>query len=233
MKRTGKSLDVKGLDALKPRAMPYRVSDGGGLLLEVRPSGAKVWLCRLTVAGKRRDMGLGGYPAVSLKAAREAARTARANATSGNDPILQRNRAAAERKAATSAAAEAEARTFKAVAEACIKAQAPGWKNGRTAALFWRTSLENHAFPTLGAMPVVDVNRAAVLGGVDAVWTTRPATGRKVLRRIGTVLRYAAAHGWRANDNRPMLGCCAIPGCRRCRGGASNPPSSGRSCRTS
>ena len=48
---------------------------------------------------------------------------------------------------------------------------------------------------------MADVDRAAVLRAVDAVWTSRPATGRKVLRRIGSVLRYAAAHGWRANDN--------------------------------
>ena len=64
VRRAGKPLDVKTVDALKPRAATYRVSDGGGLLLEVRPSGAKAWLCRLTVAGRRRDMGLGGYPRV-------------------------------------------------------------------------------------------------------------------------------------------------------------------------
>jgi integrase len=50
-------------------------------------------------------------------------------------------------------------------------------------------------------MPVGAADRAAVLSAVEAVWTSRPATARKVLRRIGTVLRYAAAHGWRANDN--------------------------------
>lgn len=220
MKRPAGSLDVKSIDAMKPRAAVYRVSDGGGLLLEVKPTGAKVWLCRFMVDGKRRDMGLGGYPAVSLKAAREAARAARANATSGTDPIVQRDREAAERKAAAGAAADAEARTFRAMAEACIKAQSPGWKNGRTADL-WQTSLERHAFPTLGAMPVANVDRAAVLRAVDAVWTSRPATGRKVLRRIGTVLRYAAAHGWRANDNPAdarMLrhaGLPALPGGRK------------------
>ena len=86
MKRSGKPLDVKTLDALKPRAATYRVSDGGGLLLEVRPTGAKVWLCRLTVGGKRRDMGLGGYPAVSLKAARRPPGGPRV-AARGMDPI--------------------------------------------------------------------------------------------------------------------------------------------------
>jgi integrase len=193
-------LDVKTLDALKPREKAFRVSDGGGLLLDVRPTGAKVWLVRLTVDGKRRDMGLGGYPLVSLKAARQEAEKARRMATQGTDPITRRDKDAAERKAALNAASEAEARTFKTVAMACIKAQSPGWKSGRTAAL-WEASLTSHAFPTLAAMPVGDVDRAAVLRAVDAVWTSRPATARKVLRRIGTVLRYAAAHGWRANDN--------------------------------
>jgi integrase len=219
-RRRSGNLDVKGLDALKPRATPYRVSDGGGLLLEVRPTGAKVWLCRLTAAGKRRDMGLGGYPAVSLKAAREAARLARETARAGADPIAERDRKATALAAERQAAEEAEARTFKAVALACIKAQSPGWKNDRTGDI-WITSLERYAFPTLGAMPVADVDRAAVLRAVDAVWTSRPATGRKVLRRIGAVLRYAAAHGWRANDNPAdarmlrFAGLPALPGGRK------------------
>ncbi|WP_158292111.1 tyrosine-type recombinase/integrase [Paracraurococcus ruber] len=220
MKRAAKPLDVKGIEALKPREATYRVSDGGGLLLEVRPTGAKVWLCRVMVAGKRRDMGLGGFPSVSLKAAREAARLARVTAREGLDPIEERDRKAREQAAEREAATEAEARTFKAVALTCIKAQSPGWKNGRTADL-WQNSLEKHAFPTLGQMPVANVDRAAVLRAVDAVWTSRPATGRKVLRRIGSVLRYAAAHGWRANDNPAearMLrhaGLPALPGGRK------------------
>ena len=210
-------LDVKTLDALKPRETAYRVSDGGGLLLDVRPTGAKVWLVRLTVHGKRRDMGLGGYPLVSLKTARQEAEKARRLAAEGADPIGQRTAKAAADKAARTEATEAKARTFKAVALACIKAQSPGWKSSRTAAL-WEASLARHAFPTLGAMPVAGVDRAAVLRAVEAVWTSRPATARKVLRRIGTVLRFAAAHGWRANDNPAdarMLrhaGLSALPG---------------------
>ena len=108
MLRAANPLDVKTIDALRPRAAAYRVSDGGGLLLEVKPSGAKVWLCRLTVDGKRRDMGLGGYPAVTLKAAREAARKARALAGAGTDPISQRDAAAADSRLAREAGTEAE-----------------------------------------------------------------------------------------------------------------------------
>ncbi len=223
-RRAAKPLDVKTIEALKPRAAAYRVSDGGGLLLEVRPTGARVWLCRLTVDGKRRDMGLGGYPIVTLKAARDAARKARDLADAGEDPIVRREAEAAERRAAREAAErakeEAEGRTFKAVAERCIKAQAPGWKSDRTADL-WRNSLAAYAYPTLGAIPVAAIDRAAVMRAIDAVWRSRPATGRKVLRRIGTVLRYAAAHGMRANDNPAdarMLrhaGLPALPGGRK------------------
>src|SRR3954454_13590477 len=122
MKRSGKTLDVKTLKALRPRAQTYRVSDGGGLLLEVRPSGAKVWLCRLTVRGKRRDMGLGGYPLVTLSDARTAAQAARRLARAGTDPIASRRADAVARKAADAAATSIRAHTFRAVAEACIAA---------------------------------------------------------------------------------------------------------------
>jgi integrase len=196
------------------------MSDGGGLLLVVKPSGAKIWMVRITVAGRRRDMGLGGFPIVSLRQAREKATSARQYATGGIDPIVQRKRLAREREAQRKASGEAEARTFRAVALSCIQAEAPGWKSKRTAPL-WQNSLERWVFPTLGATPIADIDRAAVRRAIDGVWTARPATGRKVLRRIGAVLRYAAAHGWRANDNPAdarMLrhaGLPALPGGRK------------------
>ncbi len=226
MPRKGNSLDVKTIDALKPRGAPYRVSDGGGLLLEVKPSGAKIWLCRLTVDGKRRDMGLGGYPTVSLKEARERAEAARKLAERGTDPIAAREAEAAARKAAREAEAraaeEAKARTFRAVSEACIKALSPEWKSDRTADL-WRTSLDVHAHPTLGNMPVAEIDRAAVMRAIQGVWQSRPATGRKVLRRIGTILRYAAAHGMRANDNPADARMLRHAGLPRLPGGRKQP----------
>jgi integrase len=214
------NLDARTVDAAKPRARRYRLSDGGGLLLEVHPSGAKVWVCRLTIAGKRRDMGLGSYPAVSLKAARMAARAAREMAAHGHDPIEARKRRAREQAAERQAAAEAQARTFRHVAALCIDAQKPGWKNPRTAAL-WEASLARWVHPEIGSMPVAEIDRPAVLRAVGEVWRARPETARKVLHRISVVLRYAAAHGWRSNDNPAdprMLryaGLPALPGGRK------------------
>jgi integrase len=214
------NLDAKTVEAAKPREATYRLSDGGGLLLEVTPKGARVWLARVTVAGKRRDFGLGGYPAVSLKEAREKAEAVRKLAAAGLNPVAERERLARERAAAAAAAAEADRRTFRSVAAEAIAAEAPGWKSPRTA-LLWHASLDQWAHPTLGDMPIAEIDRAAVLRAIGPVWRSRPATGRKVLRRVGAVLRFAAARGWRANDNPAdarMLrhaGLPALPGGRR------------------
>jgi integrase len=213
------NLDNRTVIAAQPKATPYRLFDGAGLFLVVKPSGAKAWMLRLQMAGKRHDIGLGGYPAVSLKEAREKAEAMRKQARAGIDPIEEREAARREREAARKAAEEAEARTFRRVAEACIAAQAPGWKTAKSAVM-WRGSLERWAYPEIGDMPVAEIDRAAVMRAIAEVWRERPATARKVLRRIGTVLRYAAAHGWRAADNPAdarmlkHLGLPALPGGR-------------------
>ena len=192
----GAKLTVRLIDSLASLPRVYRVSDGGGLLLEVKPTGAKVWMVRLVVDGRRRDMGLGGYPTVTLAEARAAALEARRKARRGIDPIAQRRIEVEARRAA-----EAErSRTFQAVTEQCIQAMAPGWKNDKTAKL-WRESLGTWVFPHIGTMPVAEVDRAAVMRAVQPVWTSRPATGKKVLQRVAAVCRYAAANGWRPNDN--------------------------------
>jgi integrase len=219
MIRSG-NLDARTVEAAQRRATTYRLSDGGGLMLEVRPTGAKLWMLRYQLAGRRRDMGLGGYPTISLKEARRRAANARQQAESGTDPITERKRLARDQEATRKATSETEQRTFRMVAIACIKAETPGWKSSRTAKL-WEASLRQWAFPELGDIPVAEIDRAVVRRAIDKVWTTRPATGRKVLRRIGAVLRYAAAHGWRVNDNPAdvrMLrhaGLPALPGGRK------------------
>ena len=183
---------------------PVRFPDGDNLYLQIAAGGSKSWLFRFTLDGKAREMGLGpvGEPpaGVPLAEARKRAAAARAVLAGGRDPIEERQRGARKQQAERKAATEADARTFRAVAAACIKAEAPGWKNDRTA-LLWTSSLERHAYPVLGDLPVAEIDRAKVREAIDGVWTSAPSVGRKVLRRIATVLRYAAAHGWRANDN--------------------------------
>jgi integrase len=184
----------------KPKAKPYRLSFGDGLLLEVKPSGAKVWLCRYMLAGKRRDMGLGGFPAVGLADARRKAAEARRSAGEGHDPIATREAARAALDAEREAAEAKGALTFRAVAERLLAVQAPAWTSDKTRAS-WRLTLDKWAFPAIGDVPIADVGREHVIQAREPVWTAKPATARKLQRRISATLDYAAANGWRAADN--------------------------------
>jgi integrase len=182
------------------RDRPYRLSDGGGLLLEIRPGGRRAWLFRFMLAGRRRDMGLGPYPTVGLATARKRAREAAALVAAGTDPIGHREAVTTAEEARKAEAETRGARTFRGVAEQLVAAQRPGWTSGKTLAS-WRLTLDKHAYPAIGHVPIAEVDRGHIVAALQPVWTSRPATGRKLQRRLAAVLDYAAAHGWRSTDN--------------------------------
>lgn len=184
--------------AENPPGKVVRIMAGAGLHLLVKPThdaGAGVWVLRVTVAGKRRDMSLGAFPLVGLADARMAAEDARRLATKGADPIAAR----AEKKAA---AAPAVTTTFKAAAEALHRAKAPEWKNPKHGAQ-WLATLKAHVFPKIGARPVAVVNTDDVLRVLQPIWTTTPETASRVRGRIEAVLNYAAATGSRPRGPNP------------------------------
>ena len=191
------NLDAKTIEAAKPRDRAYRLSDGGGLLLQVEITGGKSWLVRFMHAGKRREAGLGGWPLVTLAEARRKAERTREEARKGADPIQARRDALKALEAARKAEEEAERRVFKMVAEAVIAAEEPGWKNKKTAPL-WRASLQTYAAPLM-PLPVASITREMVRDALLPHWHKKPVMARKALRRIGSVLRYAAAQGWGAD----------------------------------
>jgi integrase len=193
-------LTERGVASAKPREKVYRLSDGDGLLLEVRPGGGRAWLYRYMLNGKRRDMGLGAYPAVGLAEARRKARDAGDRTEEGQDPIAARDAAILAAEAQRLLAAGQQEHTFKAVAERLVKAQSAGWTSTKTVAS-WRLTLDKHAYPVLAKIPVAEVTRENVLDALNPVWTAQPATARKLQRRIAGVLDYAAALGWRSTDN--------------------------------
>jgi integrase len=193
------NLDAKTIEAAKPRAAKYRLSDGGGLLLQVETTGGKSWLVRYMQAGRRREAGLGGWPLVSLAEARRKADKTREEARKGADPIQARRDALKAAEAARKAEEEAERRIFEVVAEAVIAAEEPGWKNAKTAPL-WRASLKTYAAPLM-KQPVDAITREMVKDALLPHWHKKPVMARKALRRVGAVLRYAAAQSWRPNDN--------------------------------
>lgn len=173
----------------------HAVGGVAGLHLQVSPSGARSWLLRITIAGRRRDMGLGGFPDVPLADARERARKAREKVREGVDPIE-------ELRAARSAlqASLAAAWTFKQCAEACIKAKAPEWSNAKHAAQ-WSATLAEYAYPAFGDLLVRDVDLPHVLAAIEPIWTTKTETATRVRGRIETVLDWATVHGYRHGPN--------------------------------
>lgn len=189
LKKQGKHPE-KSLTALKVKSLsaPGRYADGNGLYLVVDPSGAKRWLLRTVIQGKRTDIGLGGLSVVSLAEARELALSYRKVARQGGDPL-------AEKRAKTRVIP-----TFKAAAETVHAEHKATWKNAKHAQQ-WINTLTVYAFPQIGNLTVDRIQTPDVLRVLTPIWLTKPETARRVRQRIGSVLDWAKASGFRAGDN--------------------------------
>jgi integrase len=166
-----------------------------GLALQVLPTGGRTWILRVTVGGKRRDMGLGGYPDVTLGGAREAARTARALVKNGKDPIVEARAAAAALRASL-----AKDVTFEQAARSYISAHESGWRNAKHAQQ-WRNTLASYAYPAIGGLMVRHVELAHVLAILEPIWTEKTETAKRLRGRIEQVLDWATARGYRDGLN--------------------------------
>ena len=166
-----------------------------GLYLQVTPNGGKTWVLRATLAGKRAEMGLGGFPTVTLAQARDKAREARAKIEQGIDPL-------AERKAARSALQAAARRglTFKEAMNRYLDAKMEAFSNAKHKAQ-WRATLQTYAEPELGAMLVQDIQVHDVLKVLHPLWSERTETATRLRGRIEAVLSWATVSGHRTGDN--------------------------------
>ena len=167
-------------------AQAGRYCDGDGLYLDVQPTGTRSWVQRLVIRGRRRELGLGGFPLVPLKDARAAALANRRLARAGGDPLAEKRRLKSMP-------------TFAAAAEAVLAQMRPGWRNPKHGK-DWLSSMDRFAFPRLGKLPVSEVTSADVVEALRAVWHERPATARRVRQRISTVMEWAVALNYR-DDN--------------------------------
>ncbi len=174
---------------------PGMLADGGGLYLQVAPSGAKSWIFRFQLNGRRRDMGLGSLDVFGLADAREKAAAARRMVAEGVDPIDHR---AAQQ--ATTMAAAAKAVTFRQSAEAYIEANRSGWSNAKHASQ-WSSTLERYVYPTFGHLPVGSIDTALVCKVLDPIWQTKTETASRVRGRIESILDYAKVRGQREGEN--------------------------------
>lgn len=173
----------------------HAVGGVSGLCLQIAPGGTRSWILRAMVGGKRREMGLGPFPEVTLAAARDKARAARAKIEEGQDPILDRQRAASALRAA-----QAKSMTFEAAARELIDTKSDEWRNAKHRAQ-WTSSLEAYAYPAIGPMLVEDIGQAHVLAVLRPIWKEKTETANRVRGRIEQVLDWARVQGLREGEN--------------------------------
>jgi len=189
IERTGPSKRAeKALSAAFVRTVtaPGKYTDGHGLFLKVDTSGAKRWVQRIMIRGKRTEIGMGSASLVTLAEAREAALQNRKLARAGGDPLQSKR------------ASEALL-TFEEASRKVHKIHEPTWRNKKHAAQFIST-LETYTFPRIGKLKVSEVTTADVLAVLQPIWLEKPETARRVRQRIGTVMKWAVANGWRQDN---------------------------------
>jgi integrase len=165
-----------------------RYADGNGLYLVVEESGAKRWILRTVVHGRRRDIGLGSTRLVELADARVKALQLRRLARSGGDPLAAKRR---ERRIVL---------TFKEAAKRVHESHASTFKNPKHRAQ-WLASLQADVFPVFGDHSVESIEPSDVLKALNPIWTTKPETARRLKQRIKVVFDWAKASGYRSGDN--------------------------------
>ena len=144
------------------------------------------------IQGRRRELGLGGFPLVSLAEARAKAFAYRKVARDGGDPLTEKRRADG-------------IPTFADAAERVWKGKNPGWRHPGHAQ-DWMSSLRRHVLPHIGQMPVCDVSSADVLDTLRRIWHVRPETARRVRQRISAVMEWAIAMELRTDNPCDRLG---------------------------
>lgn len=176
-------------------AKPGKHGDGAGLQLVVSNTLARRWVFRYQLDGRSREMGIGGYPDISLKEAREVAGDYRRLAKRGVDPIDRRS----DERVRDRLAAAQQTR-FRDCAESYIESLRPGWKNAKHAAQ-WASTLETYAYPVFGDKPVASVDTKLVLEVLKPIWANIPETASRVRGRIESVLDWATVMKYRSGEN--------------------------------
>jgi integrase len=166
---------------------PGRYTDGDGLMLLVKPTGAQSWLLRVRVGGERRDIGLGSTKVLTLAEARAKASELRREIARGIDPIAEKKKVADP------------VPTFRDAAARVHSDHKASWKNGKHQAQ-WISTLETYAFPLLGDLPVDQIEGPLIRDAIAPIWVTKPETARRVRQRIGTVLDWSYVKGYRKSE---------------------------------
>jgi integrase len=168
---------------------PGKYHDGGGLglYLRVDPNGARFWVQRITIRGKRRELGLGSPPLVSLAQAREQATDNKRLVRAGGDPLEEKRRSRASL-------------TFAEAVDRSLAGKLVGFRSEKHRKQ-WRATLGTYAMPVLGRLPVDEIEVRDVLRVLEPIWRTKTDTARRLRGRIESVLSWATVAGYRSGDN--------------------------------
>ena len=173
-------------------AKPGMYPDGNGLNLKVVPSGARRWVQRVTIGGKRHNIGLGGYPAVSLAEARELAAENQRLMRQGRNPLAEKRQAVEELR-------KPSIPTFAQAADQVIEMRRPTWSNAKHASQ-WTNTLYTYAHPVIGRKPVDEITTGDVLAILTPIWTTKPETASRVRQRLEAIFDWVIFQGWRVDN---------------------------------
>ena len=188
---------VKNLPIPEKNNEKRAVGGVSGLYIHIKPTGSKSWVYRVVVGGKRIKMGLGSYPTVSLKEAREEARQVEKQVSQGIDPI-------AERKARQAALKLQKAKdiTFKGAAESYSNKKALEWKFGKDGASYKRlqTHLNEYVYPYIGNLIIKDIERDHIIMLLTKIWTTKNPTAKKVRIALEDIFGLAVSRKLRPDN---------------------------------
>ena len=175
--------------------------DGGGLRLVVADTGARRWVMRISIKGRRRELGLGGYPSVSLEAARKGAAEIRDGAREGRDIKQERW------------LRQQSAQSFRQCFEVVYANKRQHLSNGK-ALRQWRSTMETYVYPVIGDLPVAEVEASHILEVLKPIWFAKSETAKRVLQRMETVFKSSILRGLRDKAS-PCIGVTQELGARR------------------
>jgi integrase len=195
--RMPKKVKKKSYVEIEGITTPGRHAVGGpaGLLLVVKPTGARSWMFRTKVGIKRRSIGLGGYPDVSLSEARKKAKELKEKIQAGIDPVEEKRK---DRDALIKE--QARFMTFEEAARRCHRKKAAELKNDKHIR-DWISSLERHVIPTIGSLSVSEIGLPEVLAVLKPIWSKKTETASRIRQRIEQILNWATVSGYRTGEN--------------------------------
>lgn len=194
MPRKAKELTAMEVRCLTDRGV-YAVGGVAGLMLQVTSPVSRSWILRAKVGSKRRDIGLGGFPDVSLARAREKAREIREGIREGVDPIEKRRLAKEQLRLVQLSQISFDEAVQKFWAYKSVE-----FKNNKHATQ-WKTSLDTYASPVIGSLPVSEVGLPHIRQVLEPIWLDKTETAKRVRGRIENVLSWAKVNGYRSGEN--------------------------------